>query len=101
MRSFLVAMTLGLQFAGSGRSCRGVPDDPPVNAVIVVTPAGAIHARDNFNRARSSAREGNHDQAIADYTEAIRLDPRYAKAYDARGARLAHEGGLRPGDRRL
>ncbi len=40
------------------------------------------------------------DKAIADYTEAIRLDPKDASAHSFTGRRLESEAGFRPGDRR-
>jgi len=35
-------------------------------------------AVDAFERGDSYAEKGDYDKAIADYTEAIRLDPKYA-----------------------
>ena len=45
--------------------------------------------------------KGDHDKAIADYTEAIRLDPKIAKAYCNRGWAYREQGRLRQGDCRL
>ena len=45
--------------------------------------------------------KGDYDKAIADYTEAIRLDPKYAVAYYSRGCDLPEQGRLRQGDCRL
>ena len=42
-----------------------------------------------------------YDQAIADYTEAIQLDPKYAAAYSWRGNAYYAQGDLRPSHRRL
>ena len=42
-----------------------------------------------------------YDKAIADYTEAIRLDPKDAQAYDNRGDAWYEQGGVRQGHRRL
>ena len=36
--------------------------------------------------------KGEHDKAIADCTEAIRLDPKYAKAYYNRGWAYGRQG---------
>ena len=36
--------------------------------------------------------KGEYDKAIADYTEAIRLDPKYAKAYYNRGWAYGEQG---------
>jgi lipoprotein NlpI len=35
---------------------------------------------------------GNYDQAILDYTKAIEIDPKYAIAYNFRGAAYSHQG---------
>ena len=48
----------------------------------------AIELQDACNlRARGNAygRKGDHDRAIADYNEAIRLDPKYALSFCNRG----------------
>ena len=37
--------------------------------------------------------KGDNDRAIADYTEAIRLDPKYANAYNNRGVSLQADKG--------
>ena len=38
-----------------------------------------------FNRGLAYGRKGEHDKAIAEYTEAIRIDPNPAVAYFSRG----------------
>ena len=45
--------------------------------------------------------KGDHDKAIADLDEAIRLEPGNAFFFAARGGSSVPEGGLRQGDRRL
>ena len=39
-----------------------------------------------------AARRGDRDKAIADYTEAVRLDPEYAVAYCNRGLAYSKKG---------
>ena len=46
------------------------------------------------NRARSYSDKKDYDRAIADYSEAIKLDPRLATAYNLRG--LAYLKQARP-----
>jgi tetratricopeptide (TPR) repeat protein len=37
------------------------------------------------NRGKASGEKGDYDRAIVDFDQAIRLDPKYAKAYATRG----------------
>jgi tetratricopeptide (TPR) repeat protein len=46
------------------------------------------------NRGFAFAFKGNYDRAIADHTEAIRLDPKMAIAYFNRGSELGSKGDL-------
>ena len=48
--------------------------------------------RAHINRGAAYFREGDFDQAIAEYTEAIALDPDYADAYNNRGAAYLRVG---------
>ena len=51
-----------------------------------------LGAAEAFERGWSHAEKGDHDQAIADCTEAIRLDPKNADAYYNRGNSYARKG---------
>jgi len=49
-------------------------------------PSKEQRAVDAYNRGIAYAEKADYDRAIADYTEAIRLDPKLAEAYCSRGA---------------
>ena len=55
-------------------------------------------AEEANERGFSHAEKGDHDKAIADFTEAIRLDPKDATAYNNRGASYAEKGDHDKGD---
>lgn len=46
----------------------------------------------HYNRGNAYAAKGGHDAAIADYDEAIRLDPKNASAYNNRGSAKNDKG---------
>ncbi len=56
------------------------PPPPPTT-----TPRERLTPREFFNRALNKYKQGDYQGAIEDYTQAIRLDPNYAKAYHGRG----------------
>jgi lipoprotein NlpI len=53
---------------------------------------GRNQAINYFNRGFEYDNKGDYDRAIADYNQAINLDPKYAKAYNNRGNAYYHKG---------
>ena len=45
-----------------------------------------------YNRGNAHSAKGDHEQAIADYDEAIKLDPKNASAYNNRGSARSDKG---------
>jgi tetratricopeptide (TPR) repeat protein len=62
-----------------------------VCVLIILTVAGCaeMEANSYFNRALTYGKKGQHDQAIADYTKAIEINPGHAMAYYNRGRAYA------------
>jgi tetratricopeptide (TPR) repeat protein len=53
-------------------------------------PSGVSFA--SFSSGDAARNQGNYDQAIVDYNEAVRLDPKYAAAYNSRGLTYYKKG---------
>jgi tetratricopeptide (TPR) repeat protein len=99
------------------KNCQGGNGDVAIagcTAVINDAPESAIRARAYFNRGNAWMPKGDNDRAIADYTEAIRLDPKNAELFNNRCWTRAVIGqleqaledcetslNLRPGDGRI
>jgi tetratricopeptide (TPR) repeat protein len=47
-----------------------------------------------YNRGLAYALKGEYDHAIADYNQALALNPRYAETYSNRGAAYYREGNI-------
>jgi tetratricopeptide (TPR) repeat protein len=67
---------------GSEAVAMGVQLDQQINAA---PPNPNLTASDYFLRASTKYDQNDYEGAIADYTEAIRIDPRNADAYNGRG----------------
>ena len=70
-------------------TCAELPSDATIAACTRAINSGGLHDHDlaveYYNRGIKYASKGDYDRAIVDYTEAIRLDPKYADAYGNRG----------------
>jgi tetratricopeptide (TPR) repeat protein len=70
-------------------TCAEPPSDETIAACTRAISSGRLHDHDlaveYYNRGIKYANKGDYDRAIADYTEAIRLDAKYADAYGNRG----------------
>ena len=68
------------------------PPAPQVAPAQQVVGSGSMSAADYLNHGCKYLEKGQHDKAIADFTTAIRLDPRLLKAYmDRAGAYAAQD----------
>ncbi len=70
------------------------PQQNPSNPPSTTAPAVTAPAQAYINRGFEKLRNRDVAGAIADYTEAIRLDPKSARAYDNRGVAKVHQGDL-------
>jgi tetratricopeptide (TPR) repeat protein len=62
----------------------------PAERLCRTIPSGVSFA--SFSSGDAARNQGNYDQAIIDYNEAVRLDPRYAAAYNSRGLTYYKKG---------
>ena len=82
----------GLAQSPKDWKCTGNPDFPPEQQITGCTNAiqsGKYSGKDlswaYYNRGIAYGAKGDYDRAIADFNEAIRLDPKSARAYGNRG----------------
>ena len=90
-----VLPTLTVPPVGASSDADDAPMAVPASAVGDVAPVSAENvrlARDAFNQGFARADRGEYDQAIADFTAAIELNPQYAQAYNNRGLAYLRQG---------
>ncbi len=65
-----------------------------VGLVVVLGcgPSKEQQATDAYNRGLARDEKGESEKAIADFTEVLRLNPEYARAYYSRGYAYQHKG---------
>lgn len=76
--------------AGPAASQSG--SNAPVVASVIVAQANVQQADDLVNRGNALADKKEYDRAIAAFTEAVRLDPQNAYAYNSRADTLRESG---------
>jgi lipoprotein NlpI len=78
--------------------CKGSDPDRSIAACTRILQGGGETTRNRaiarYDRGLAYDRKGDHDRAIADFSEAIRLDPKYAEAYSERGFAYRMKGDL-------
>ncbi|WP_439394981.1 tetratricopeptide repeat protein [Bradyrhizobium sp. PMVTL-01] len=73
--------------------CSREAGDVAIAACTRAINSGAGQPSINYNnRGLAYRRKGENDRAIADYTEALRLNPKYAIAYNNRGLAFSEKG---------
>jgi tetratricopeptide (TPR) repeat protein len=75
--------------ADNFETCAKASGDKAIAACTRAISSGRFHGHNlavvYYNRGNTYQANGDNDRAIADFTEAIRLDPKYVRAYNNRG----------------
>ena len=82
------AIFVATRFSGSGSTTSPTPTPTVAEPTATPTPAPQTNeqlAKTYFDRALEELNKGEHQAAIADFTEAIRLKPGFPEAYNNRG----------------
>jgi tetratricopeptide (TPR) repeat protein len=82
--------------ADDGTTCLDESGDEAIAACTRAISSGKATGHDRallyFNRGREYHHKGDLDRAVADYTQAIKIDPKYSEAYSSRGWSLFNRG---------
>ena len=90
---FAMLVVAGPAAADDATLCSSEAGDVTIAACTRAINSGAGRPSINYyNRGDAYRVKGDTDRAIADYTEAIRLDPKYANAYHNRGLAYRDKG---------
>jgi len=97
--AFMATAILSVSLAGAAddwKTCAEAPDDVAIAACTRAIDSGTYEGRDlsRLHNSRGIAwhDKGDLDRAIADYSEAIRLNPKYTIAYRNRGLANLYAG---------
>jgi tetratricopeptide (TPR) repeat protein len=87
----------GLNDTEAGEAAfQGGNDDAAIRLLTKAIESGELSRKNlsdvYYNRGLAWGKKGDHDKAIADYTRAIEIDPKYAKAYNNRGFSWYNKG---------
>ena len=92
---FAMLVVTGPATADDAARCDGKAVDVDVAACTRLINSGAGKPSVNYNnRGTAYRKNGDWERAIADYTEAIRLDPKYTHAYNNRGTAYGGKGDM-------
>ena len=85
-------IVIGLAATADGQGPAGVASGQPTVAAVQTPGTVAADAEAALDRGNASMRKKQLDQAIAEFSEAIRLQPDYALAYSNRGVAKSRQG---------